>query len=614
MVIKNNVADVYRERSERFRRELDRQGQRLDRITHGRLATFLAVLALLPASEVSGSLRGFMILAAIAFFLGFIALVVVHRRTAQRVRHHGELQKINVEAVARLRRDWGGLPEQRAESPSEDHPYAEDLNLFGPASLYQLVCAAVTPLGQGTLFGWLLQPADPDVIAQRQEAVADLAEQIDLRDELAARGRLMGQVNPHVVDRFLTWSVGDRWILNRPWMIAAGWFLPIATAVLLVLHVTGVLAYPFWAISFICGLLLMWRTGEKIEQIFEAASSGETALRRFSGVFEAVSAGSFKAPHLVRIQRVFAADDVPAHKQMRRLDRILACSDVRLSGMLHFVVQSTTFWDFHVLATLERWREANRQYVGSWFSAYGELEAFSSLAGLAHAHPHWVYPELTGDGTAELSAAGLGHPLLRPERCVTNDVHIGPPGKFLLVTGSNMSGKSTLLRAIGHRRERCSRPGRWAGVRLPPATTTLEGVYQHARPRLVGAGSFSVHGGSEKTQAHRRRRTPYRVRGCHFHLLAGRDSSGDQCGRTSNRRPQDRQGAVGGGCGGRNQHPRPHACRHRRSRGRRRPRVLSGDHRAGHTRSHSFVRLQVATGGRYVDERITADGDRGIVN
>jgi hypothetical protein len=449
MVIKNNVADVYRERSERFRRELDRQAQRLDRIAHGRLATFLAVVALLPASEVSGSLRGFMILAAIAFFLGFIALVVVHRRTAQRVRHHGELQKINVEAAARLRRDWGGLPEQRAESPSEDHPYAEDLNLFGPASLYQLVCAAVTPLGQGTLFGWLLQPADPDVIAQRQEAVADLAEQIDLRDELAARGRLMGQVNPHVVDRFLTWSVGDRWILNRPWMIAAGWFLPIATAVLLVLHVIGVLAYPFWAISFICGLLLMWRTGEKIEQIFEAASSGETALRRFSGVFEAVSAGSFKAPHLVRIQRVFAADDVPAHKQMRRLDRILACSDVRLSGMLHFVVQSTTFWDFHVLATLERWREANRQYVGSWFSAYGELEAFSSLAGLAHAHPHWVYPELTGDGTAELSAAGLGHPLLRPERCVTNDVHIGPPGKFLLVTGSNMSGKSTLLRAIG---------------------------------------------------------------------------------------------------------------------------------------------------------------------
>lgn len=449
MKIENTAAGVFRERVERFERESDRQAQRLRRITHGRLATFLAVVVLLVASEVSGTSRGYLILAAIVAFIGFIALVRIHRRTTARMNYLEELQRLNIEAGARLRREWSAFPAPTVEPPPEDHPYAGDLNLFGPASLYQLVCLAVTPPGRRCLSEWLLSPAQTDVIEQRQKAVADLAEQIDLRDELAARARLLGRINPDVVDRFVTWSTADRWILNKPWLIVAAWLLPVSTIALLVLQVIGVLGLPFWAITLLGGLLLTWRTRERIEDAFKAASSGETALRRFSRLFEIASTASFKAPLLTRLQNAFSVDNIPAHEQTRRLERILACSDLRLSDLLHVLVQATTLWDFHVLLALERWREANREYVGAWFSAYGEVEALCSIAGLAHAHPYWVYPECSNDGTRELHAAALGHPLLNPATCVTNDVHLGPPGRFLLVTGSNMSGKSTLLRAIG---------------------------------------------------------------------------------------------------------------------------------------------------------------------
>jgi len=449
MKIQHTAADVYSERVERFALQSDRQAQRLSRITHGRLATFLAVVVLLVASEVSGTLRGYLILAAIVSSIGFIALVWMHRRTAGRLRYSDELRKLNLEAGARLRRDWANLPASTVEPPPKDHPYAEDLDVFGPTSLYRLICSAATPPGQGCLAQWLLHPAEPDVIQQRQKAVADLAEQIDLRDELAARARLVGDMSRQVVDRFVTWSGSEPWILARSWLIVAAWLLPVSTLVLLVLQVIAVVSLPLWAMTFLGGLLLSWHSAERIEEVFKSASSGEAALRRFSLLFEVVSSCSFQAQLLVRLQSLFSAGGVPAHKEMRRLERILACADVRLSDILHFLIQAITLWDFHVLAALERWQESNRRYVSSWFSAFGELEALSALAGVAQAHPHWVYAELHDDDTHELQAAALGHPLLNPETCVTNDVHVGPPGTFLLVTGSNMSGKSTLLRAIG---------------------------------------------------------------------------------------------------------------------------------------------------------------------
>jgi DNA mismatch repair ATPase MutS len=131
-----------------------------------------------------------------------------------------------------------------------------------------------------------------------------------------------------------------------------------------------------------------------------------------------------------------------------RLERILGFASVRHTPILHWPLQALTLWDFHVWWTLEGWQRRHGRHVRGWMDAIAEVEALSALAGLAHDHPAWAWPVVSPDED-RLTATGLTHPLLAPERAVGNDIGVGPPGRVLLVTGSNMSGKSTLLRAIG---------------------------------------------------------------------------------------------------------------------------------------------------------------------
>jgi DNA mismatch repair ATPase MutS len=133
---------------------------------------------------------------------------------------------------------------------------------------------------------------------------------------------------------------------------------------------------------------------------------------------------------------------------LRRLNRILGFADLRRgAAIFHFIIQALTLWDFHVLWALERWRRGTGSRVRAWLQSVGELDTLALLAGIHHDNPDWCMPAIGGD--PEIRAAALGHPLIADDRRVANDVSVGPRGTVLLVTGSNMSGKSTLLRAIG---------------------------------------------------------------------------------------------------------------------------------------------------------------------
>ena len=193
---------------------------------------------------------------------------------------------------------------------------------------------------------------------------------------------------------------------------------------------------------------MAWR----IQTAFDRAGAGQHALARYAGLFEHATAPRFEAPALRDLHERLTADGVAAPACMRRLNRILGFAALRSgAAILHFPIQALTLWDFHVLFALERWRRAAGPHVRAWLDAIGELDALSALAGARRDNPDWCMPEI--DARARRSTAParrrLGHPLLAPTRRVANDVEVGPPGTLLLVTGSNMSGKSTLLRAIG---------------------------------------------------------------------------------------------------------------------------------------------------------------------
>lgn len=447
---RQDPSKIYRERCERFAAERDRSAERALWVSHARVATFLtAAFFLIAATTTAPPVRAPLIAAGALFLTGFAVLVYAHARARARLGWFDILHRVNNEAAARQRRDWSVLPAADPPiRPSPSHAYAADLDLFGHASLFQLLGTAAMVPGRSTLARWLLAPAAPESIVSRQEAVTELAPMLDLRDELTAHGRLMGRVEPTSLEHFLRWAEDRPWLLDRPWLVWLTRSIPVLTIGLIGLDLAGESRYAFWLLPVAAALALTRAAGRNVRRTFGGAGAGEVDIRRYAASFALVSHTPLRARRLRHIQDRLSADNVPADRHIRRLAQLVHLADLRRS-IPYLLIQLLTLWDFHVVYALERWQRAAGTHVRAWFSALGEAEALAALGALAHAHPEWAFPELTDDPTPVLEAKALAHPLLPRETAVANDVAIGPPGTFLLVTGSNMSGKSTLLRAIG---------------------------------------------------------------------------------------------------------------------------------------------------------------------
>jgi hypothetical protein len=403
--------------------------------------------------------------------LAFIALVIVHDRVVREERRAADLVRIQDEGLARLVRDWRSLPLSRLPEEIESAPLSRDLNLFGRASLFHLLGTAHTPPGRTALTGWLLAPASPEEIARRQAAVAELAPDLDLRQELEVRARPLAKVRPDT-EPFLGWAE------DRPWL--PGWALGLARAltpwplVALLLFSAGLV--PLWPFLVLVGInyVLTRRFGERMALTFERISAREDDFQLYAKVLAVFADRTFTSPKLSGLAAELTAEGISAAAALDLLHRRVVLADARHSGLLHKPLQLLFLWDFHTLALLERWQRDFGSRARRWLTVLGELEALSALAGLAHDNPEWAFPDLTpgaswsprtgawlreapeGTGPQDpagpgprIEARGLGHPLLSASARVANDVTLGPPGTFLLVTGSNMSGKSTLLRSIG---------------------------------------------------------------------------------------------------------------------------------------------------------------------
>jgi DNA mismatch repair ATPase MutS len=188
----------------------------------------------------------------------------------------------------------------------------------------------------------------------------------------------------------------------------------------------------------------------------EAASAGQERFERYAAILGLLLEVEVESRALRDLQAVVRSSNVAAEEELGRLGRRVAWAEVRHSSMAHAPLQAALAWDVHALRGLEQWKARSGRHVRDWLEALGELEALCALATLRGDHPEWCLPKVTEshepDSEARgpvLSAKATGHPLLPPAVCVRNDVEIGPPGSFLFVTGSNMSGKSTLLRAVG---------------------------------------------------------------------------------------------------------------------------------------------------------------------
>ncbi len=451
----NQVTTLYEERRRRFAAEAEALDRRSRRIADARLAAFL-LFALGFLAPVLGAPQGLSWGLAAGALAAFGGLVAFHHRVDLQRRRADDSCRINQEALSRLARDWDDVPEpRRAAGAAPD--FARDLGLFGHASLWKLLGTVSTPPGRTTLERWLRSPAPRAEVGRRQQAVRELAPRLEARQELQRRARSMDKLDPDC-GRFLRWAEGGRWLAPRT---ALRWFArtsPPLVLALIGLATAGLLPHHLWLLLALVDLAVAYRVSSEIHAVFGRVSSGEGEFRNYARVIDLLVAGDHFATAgalVTRLRRELSDDSERpgsgAAQHLKRLHRLAALADTRFA-MVHGLLQAFFLWDLQVLGRMEAWQLEAGPHARQWLDAIGEIEALCALAGLAFDHPEWCYPEVTagaGGDERRLEARQLGHPLIAADARVHNDVTVGPPGTFLLVTGSNMSGKSTLIRALG---------------------------------------------------------------------------------------------------------------------------------------------------------------------
>ena len=410
-------------------------------------------------------------LALVAWFLvlAFLVTVTLHERLRDELDELRHERSVLRRLIARLERHWDRLPlwkpdqlllQGEPNSATSPESISDDLDVFGKGSLFQFVSMASTGPGQRTLAKWLVGPALAVNATQRSAASESLAAMRELRQRLyrLARQAASGSAEP---DRFLTWIKQPSWLAQHP-LLAVWCFVSPVIAGVLMTYGLAMMDDPwhFKAAGIAVGLVVAINAlistfflGD-VHEIFASALAGKGDVEGYRQLFSLAGELPQSASMLSRIRNVLADSENNAATAMGGLKRIATATAIKHVALLfpiYIVLQMLGLWELHVLRRLEHWQNRYRESAAEWFAALGELEAIGSIAALADEHPDWSMPCWVdgGDDSSCVTAKQMGHPLIADAARVCNDVTIGPAGTLLLVTGSNMSGKSTMLRSVG---------------------------------------------------------------------------------------------------------------------------------------------------------------------
>jgi len=444
-----DVAERYRARAAELRVLHETAVRRWRRFANLRLLVFLILSVCTWWTATAGSTSRILPILATAAALGCFGMLVSFSSRARAAAVRLErLVRIKEQGVHRVQRDWSELEQRPWQAVPSSHPYAIDLDIFGQASLTQLFPPLSVAPGRTTLAAWLLEPVAHDELALRQQAVAELKDRVDLRDELLLHTERIN-ISAERLSAFAEWSGRIDDDIGGRGMVVLSVVIPLTALVLAVAQGLGVVSQAYWLIPIAIGGLFTMQFRKRLRRALSNVQGQRNVLRGYASVASQVSDDSLHSPLLVTLRARLGSGVSGAERRIRALERLADNADVRLSPMLHFIVQGLTLWDFHLVRMLNRWKQTGGSNVADWMSAIGVFESLTALATLAYDNPGWVFPDIAAANPVQVEALSLGHPLLDAKNRVANDVTVGPPGTLVLVTGSNMAGKSTLLRAIG---------------------------------------------------------------------------------------------------------------------------------------------------------------------
>ncbi len=426
-----------------------KEGSRQADDRHRRLAGFRLLVFLGAAglgwAVYSGNLSVWALLSAPIIFVVLVWLqsrAAVERRFAGRAIAHYE------RGLGRLDDRWMGQGETGERFRDAAHPYSDDLDLFGTGGLFELLSTARTRAGERQLAEWLLAPATRSEVLLRHQAIEELRNRLDLREDLAALGEdFRTGVQP---TELAEWGVAPR-AAFASWAQPTALMLSLLGAALIVAYFALGLASPGVRVALICtgaleALFALPLRG-RVATIAAAVESPAHDLDLLSQVLARFEQEQFQSTKLAALRSALDVAGKPASRRIADLQRLVDLLHSR-DNLLVRMFGPLVLWTTQVAFAIERWRAVSGSHVGRWVLAVGELEALSALAGYAYEHPADPFPEVM-DGSAKIWAGQLGHPLLPDAVCVRNDVDLSSARNFVVISGSNMSGKSTYLRTIG---------------------------------------------------------------------------------------------------------------------------------------------------------------------
>ena len=457
MITKHERLQALENQIFRLNRRVDTLNQRSNRLSWVRLAIFLGgfflsivifFLASWPWALVAGAIT----------LLAFSIVAYFHRQVERSITRHKIWQQIKATHVARIKLDWANIPSISSKSPVTDHPFETDLDITGERSLHQLITTAISYEGRQRVQEWLLNTSpNLQTIGERQALLQELAPLSRFRDKLTMKSLLAStNVAEHLEGkRLLNWlKQQDTYHQSRSTVIVAI-ALSFLSITLLLLNIFSRIGPQYWIIAVI--LSIGWFSIKRKERgdLFEDSYFLRDAFAQLSMIFEYLETYPYgNNHHLKKLCKPFFANSTRRPSfLLKRLSRIASASTLAKNQFLWLIVNALVPWDVYIAIRLNHYKSLIAAALPAWLDAWFELEALNSLATFSYLNPEYVLPEITvakeQDNHRLFRANGLGHPLIAYEKKVVNDFAMNELGQIDIITGSNMSGKSTFLRTLG---------------------------------------------------------------------------------------------------------------------------------------------------------------------
>ena len=389
----------------------------------------------------------YVFLPATLLFIGlFLFILAKHLANNAAIENLQRLIGISETEIQVLGHHFTHLPDGSQYKP-ETHEYANDLDIFGRASLFQYINRCTSEQGKKLFAGWLLDPASYDIVLERQEAVKELSQQLEWRQQLQSYG-IAHSIDIDTERKIENWLEEDFQFMNKTHWKLLRVILPAISFALLILHITNIIGSGIFYPSILLMLVVSFGISKRITPSFNRLNKVAPQLETLSDSVSWIEKGNFKSKLLVALRSKYIDGTVLSSQTIKKLKKILDNTDIRLNPLVFIPLNTFLFWDLQQVLILENWKKENKEHIGDWFHSLAEIESLSSLGNISFNHPGWAYPKISkAHGT--VIADSLGHPLIPPEQLVTNSFSTNQAGGLNLITGSNMAGKSTFLRSIG---------------------------------------------------------------------------------------------------------------------------------------------------------------------